>query len=97
MPDAVPHLGVLDGNNDPFRFIENVSVFPRSRRKADVTGLGFNRLTVSIGYKMACIAFCAILFVADLVAIRIVHVNLHVTPRIDGSPTEATPNKSCSA
>ena len=97
MPDAVPHLGVLDRYYDPFRVVQDMSILPSAGREADVPSFGFDCLTVSIGYKMACIAFRAVLLVADLIAIRIVYFNLHVTPRIDDLPTEATPRKSYSA
>ena len=97
MPDAIPHLGVLDRYYDPFRVVQDMSILPSAGREADVPSFGFDCLTVSIGYKMACIAFRAILLVADLIAIRIVYFNLHVTPRIDGLPNAATPSKSYSA
>ena len=94
MPDTVPHLGVLDRYYDPFRVVQDMSILPSAGREADVPSFGFDCLTVSIGYKMACIAFRAILLVTDLVAIWFVHFNLHVTPHITGSPTEAKPSKS---
>ena len=97
MPDTVPHLGVLDGNNHPFGAFQDMSILPSAGREADVPSFGFDCLTVSIGYKMACIAFRAILLVADLIAIRIVYFNFHVTPRISGLPIAATPSKSYSA
>ena len=94
MPDTVPHLGVLDRYYDPFRFIENVSVFPRSGRKTDEPGFSGNGLTVGIGHKVSCV-FCRTFFlIADLVAVGIVRCIFHVTPRISGLPTEAKPSKS---
>ena len=97
MPDAVPHLGMLDGDDYPLGVLQDMSILPSTGREADVPSFGFDCLTVSIGYKMACIAFRAILLVADLIAIRIVYFNLHVTPRIDGLPIEAKLSKSYSA
>ena len=97
MPDTVPHLGVFDRYYDPFRVIQDMPVLPIAGREANVTGLGFDCLTVSIGYKMACIAFHAFLLVADLVAVGIVRFSFHVTPHITDLPTEATPSKSYSA
>ena len=97
MPDAVPHLGVLDGDDYPLGVLQDMSILPSAGREADVPGFGFDCLTVSIGYKMACIAFHAFLLVADLVAVGIVRFSFHVTPRIGGSLTEATPSKSYSA
>ena len=94
MPDTVPHLGVLDGDDYPLGVLQDMSILPSAGREADVPSFGFDCLTVSIGYKMACIAFRAILLVADLVAIRIVHFSFHVTPRIIGSPNAAMPSKS---
>ena len=94
MPDAVAHLGVLDRYYDPFRVIQDMPVLPIAGREANVTGLGFDGLPVGVGLEMTCIVLRAILLVTDLVAIRIVHFNLHVTPRIDGLPTEAKPSKS---
>ena len=97
MPDAVPHLRVLDGDDDPLGIVQDMPVLPCSGWETDVTRLGFDCLTVSIGYKMACIAFRAILLVTDLVAIRIIHFSFHVTPHITDLPTEAKPSKSYSA
>ena len=97
MPDTVPHLGVLDGNNDPFRFIENMSVFPRSRWKADEPGFSGNGLAVGIGHKVSYVFRRTFFLIADLITIGIVHFSLHVTPHIDGWLTEAKPSKSCSA
>ena len=97
MPDAVPHLGVLDGDDYPLGVLQDMPIPPSAGREADVPSFGFDCLTVSIGYKMACIAFRAVLLVADLIAIRIVYFNLHVTPHIDGLPNAATPSKSYSA
>ena len=46
MPDAVPHLRVLDRYYDPFRVVQDMPVLPRSGREANVTGLGFDGLPV---------------------------------------------------
>ena len=97
MPDTVPHLGVLDRYYDPLGVLQDMSILPSAGREADVPSFGFDCLTVSIGYKMACIAFRAILLVADLVAVGIVCFSFHVTPHIADLPTEATPSKSYSA
>ena len=97
MPDAVPHLGVLDRDYDPFRVVQDMPILPRSGREANVTGLGFDGLPVGVGLEVACVVLRAILLVTDLVAIRIVHFNLHVTSRIDGLPIEAKLSKSYSA
>ena len=97
MPDTVPHLGVLDRYYDPFRFIENVSVLPCAGRKADVTGLRLDGLTVGVGFEVARVVGGAFLLVTDLVAVRIIHFSFHVTPHIDGLPNAATPSKSYSA
>ena len=97
MPDAIAHLGMLDRNNHPFRFVENVSVFPCSRRKADVSGFSGNGLTVGIGHKVPYVFRRTFFLIADLVAIGIVHVVLHITPHITDLPTEAKPSKSYSA
>ena len=97
MPDTIPHLGVLDRNNDPFRFIENVSVFPCTGRKADVTRLGFDRLAVGVGQKVSYISRRTFFLIADLVTIGIVRFIFHVTPHISGLPIAAKPSKSCSA
>ena len=97
MPDAVAYLGVLDGDDYPLGVLQDMSILPSTGRKADVPSFGFDCLTVSIGYKMACIDFRAVLLVADLVAVGIVHFSLHVTPHIDDLPNAATPSKSYSA
>ena len=97
MPDTVPHFGVLDGYYDPFRLIENVSVLPCSGRKADVSGFSGNGLTVGIGHKVPYVFRRTFFLIADLVAVGIVRFIFHVTPHIDGSPTEAKPSKSYSA
>ena len=97
MPDAVPHLGVLYGNDDPFRLIENVSVFPRSRREANVSGFSGNSLTVGIGHKVSYISCRTFFLIADLITVGIVHFSLHVTPRINDLPNAATLSKSYSA
>ena len=97
MPDAVAHLGVLDRYYDPFRVLQDMSILPRSGRESDITGLGFNRLTVGVGLEVTCVDLYAVFLVADLVAIRVVHYSFHVTPHITGLPTEAKPSKSYSA
>ena len=97
MPDAVPHLGVLDGYYDPFRVIQDMTVLPCSGREANITGFRLDRLPVGVGFEVTCIILRAVLFVADLVAIGIVHFSFHVTPHITGSPTEVKPSKSYSA
>ena len=97
MPDAVPHLGVLDGNNDPFRFIENMSVFPCAGRKADVIGACRNCLAVGIGHKVPYVFRRTFFLIADLITVGIVRFSFHVTPRIDGLPIEAKLSKSYSA
>ena len=97
MPDAVPHLGMLDGDDYPLGVLQDMPILPRSGREANVTGLGFDGLPVGIGFEVTCVILCAVLLVADLVAVRIVRFSLHVTPHIDGSPTEAKPSKSYSA
>ena len=97
MPDAVPHLGMLDGDDYPLGVLQDMSILPSAGREADVPSFGFDCLAVGVGLEVTCIVFRAILLVTDLVAIRIVHFNLHVTPRIGGSPDAATPSKSYSA
>ena len=97
MPDAVPHLGMLDGDDYPLGVLQDMSILPRSGRESDITGLGFNRLTVGVGLEVTCVDLYAVFLVADLVAIRVVHYSFHVTPRITGSPIEAKPSKSYSA
>ena len=94
MPDTVSHLGVLDGNNDPFRFIENMSVFPCAGRKADVTGACRNCLAVGIGHKVPYVFRRTFFLIADLVTVGIVRFIFHVTPHISGLPNVATPSKS---
>ena len=97
MPDTVPHLRVLDGNDDPFRVFQDMSILPCSGRITDVTRLGFDGLPVGVGLEVACVVLRAFLLVADLVAVGIVRFSLHVTPHITGSPNAATPSKSYSA
>ena len=97
MPDAVPHLGVLDGDDYPLGVLQDMSILPSAGREADVTGLGFDGLPVGIGFEVTCVILRAVLLVADLVAIRIVHFTFHVIPRIGGSPNAATLSKSYSA
>ena len=94
MPDAVPHLGVLDGYYDPFRIVQDMPIRPRSGREANVTSLGFDCLAVSVGFEVACIAFRAVFLIADFITVGIVRFSLHVTPHITDLPTEATPSKS---
>ena len=94
MPDTVPHLGVLDGNDYPLWVLQDMLVLPRSGRKADVTGLRFDGLAVGVGLEVARVVGGALFLVADLVAVRIVRFSFHVTPHIDGLPTEAKPSKS---
>ena len=57
MPDAVPHLGVLDGDDDPLGVVQDMPVLPRSGRKADVPGLRLDGLAVGVGFEMARIVF----------------------------------------
>ena len=97
MPDAVPHLGVLDGNDYPLGVLQDMPVLPRSGREADVPGLRLDGLAVGVGLEVTCVVLRAFLLVADLVAVGIVRHSLHVTPHITGSPTEAKPSKSYSA
>ena len=97
MPDAVPHLGVLDRYYDPFRVLQDMPVLPCSGRETDVTRLGFDGLAVGVGLEVARVVGGALFLVADRVAIGIVRFCFHVTPRIIGSPTEAKPSKSYSA
>ena len=97
MPDAVPHLGVLDRYYDPFRVIQDMPVLPRSGREANVTGLGFDGLPVGIGFEVTCVILCAVLLVADLITVGIVRHSLHVTPHITDLPNAVTPSKSYSA
>ena len=94
MPDAVAHLGVLDRYYDPFRVLQDMSILPRSGRESDITGLGLDGLTVGVGFEMASVLLGTFFLVADRVAIGIVRFSFHVTPRITGSPNEATPSKS---
>ena len=97
MPDAVPHLGVLDGDDYPLGVLQGMSILPSAGREADVPGLGLDGLTVGVGFEMASVLLGTFFLVADRVAIRIVRFSFHVTPRITGSPTEAKPSKSYSA
>ena len=57
MPDTVPHLGMLDGDDYPLGVVQDMSILPRSGRESDITGLGFNRLAVGVGFEMARIVF----------------------------------------
>ena len=97
MPDAVPHLGVLDGDDYPLGVLQDMPVLPRSGREADVPSFGFDSLSVGVSLEVTCVVLRAILLVTDLVTVRIVHFTFHVTPRITGSPIAATPSKSYSA
>ena len=97
MPHAIPHLGVLDGNDYPLGVLQDMPVLPCSGREADVTGLRLDGLTVGVGFKVARVVGGAFLLVTDLVAVRIIHFSFHVTPHIDGLPNAATPSKSYSA
>ena len=94
MPDAVPHLGMLDGDDYPLGVLQDMSILPRSGRESDITGLGFDGLPVGVGLEVTCVDLCAVFLVADLVAVGIVRFSLHVTPHITDLPTEATPSKS---
>ena len=94
MPDTVPHLGVLDRYYDPFRVIQDMPVLPIAGREANVTRHGFDGLPVGVGLEVTCVDLCAVLLVADLITVGIVHFSLHVTPHITDLPTEATPSKS---
>ena len=97
MPDTVPHLGVLDRYYDPFRVVQDMSILPSAGREADVPSFGFDCLAVGVGFEMASVLLGTFFLVADRVAIGIVRFCFHVTPRITGLPTEATPSKSYSA
>ncbi len=57
MPDAVAHLGVLDGNDYPLGVLQDMPVLPRSGREADVPGLRLDGLAVGVGFEMARIVF----------------------------------------
>lgn len=94
MPDTVPHLGMLDGDDYPLGVVQDMSILPCAGRIADIPSLGLNGLPVGVGLEVACVVLRAILLVADLVAVGIVRFSFHVTPRIGGSLTEATPSKS---
>ena len=97
MPDAVPHLGMLDGDDYPLGVLQDMSILPSAGREADVPSFGFDGLPVGIGFEVTCVILCAVLLVADLVAVGIVCFSFHVTPHITDLPTEATPRKSYSA
>jgi hypothetical protein len=43
---------------------------------------------------VTCVVLRAILLVTDFITVGIVRFSFHVTPRIIGSPNEATPSKS---
>ena len=94
MPDAIAHLGVLDRYYDPLGVLQDMSITPCSGRESYVTGLGFDCLAVRVGLEMADVIGATDFFIADLVAVGIVHFSLHVTPRITGSPNAAKPSKS---
>ena len=57
MPDAVPHLGVLDGDDYPLGVLQDMSILPSAGREADVPGLGLDGLAVGVGFEMARIVF----------------------------------------
>lgn len=97
MPDAVPHLGMLDGDDYPLGVLQDMSILPSAGREADVPSFGFDCLAVGVGFEMASVLLGTFFLVADRVAIGIVRFCFHVTPRITGLPTEATPSKSYSA
>ena len=97
MPDAVPHLGMLDGDDYPLGVLQDMSILPSAGREADVTGLGLNGLTVGVGLEVTCVVLRAFLLVADLVTVGIARFSLHVTPHIDDLPNAATLSKSYSA
>ena len=94
MPDTVPHLGMLDGDDYPLGVLQNMSILPSTGRDADVPSFGFDSLSVGIGLEVTCVVLRAILLVADLITVGIVRFSLHVTPHITDLPTEATPSKS---
>ena len=97
MPDTVPHLGVLDGDYDPFGVFEYMSVLSGSGRESYISCFRLDGLAVSVGFEVTCVDLCAVFLVANLVAVGIVRFSFHVTPHITDLPTEATPSKSCSA
>ena len=97
MPDTVSHLGVFDRYYDPFGAFQDMSILPSAGREADVPSFGFDSLSVSIGLEVTCVVLRAILLVTDFITVGIVRFSFHVTPRIGGLPTEATPSKSYSA
>ena len=97
MPDAVPHLGMLDGDDYPLGVLQDMPVLPIAGREADVPSFGFDGLPVGVGLEVTCVDLCAVFLVADLVAVGIVHFSLHVTPHIDDLPNAATLSKSYSA
>ena len=97
MPDTVPHLGMLNGDDYPLGVVQNMSILPSAGRETNVTGFRLDRLAVRIGLEMACIVLRAILFVADLITVGIVCFSFHVTPHITDLPTEATLSTSYSA
>ena len=69
MPDAITHLGVLDGDYDPFGVLEYMSVLSGSGRESYISCFRLDRLTIRIGQKMPYVFFCAILAIADLISI----------------------------
>ena len=97
MPDAIAHLGVLDGDNHPFWAFQDMSIISCSGRKSYVTGFRLDRLPVGVGLEVARVVGVAFFLVADLVTVRIVHFTFHVTPHIDDLPNAATLSKSYSA
>ncbi len=94
MPDTVPHLGMLDGDDYPLGVLQDMSILPSAGRESDITGLRLDGLAVSVGFEVTCVILCAILLVADLITVGIVRFSLHVTPHITDLPTEAKPSKS---
>ena len=97
MPDAIAHLGVVDGDDHPFRVFQDMSILPCSGRITDVTRLGLDGLPVGVGLEVTCVVLRAILLVTDFITIGIVRFSFHVTPHIDDLPNAATPSKSYSA
>ena len=97
MPDAVPHFGMLDGDDYPLGVLQDVSILPSAGREADVPSFGFDSLSVGIGLEVTCVVLRAILLVTDFITIGIVRFSFHVTPHIDDLPNAATPSKSYSA
>ena len=97
MPDTVPHLGMLDGDDYPLGVLQDMSILPSAGREADIPSFGFDCLAVGVGFEMASVLLGTFFLVADLVAVGIVRFSFHVTPHITDLPTEAKPSKSYSA